>query len=110
MNKFFYDEDLAIVYKIGPITATFIEKEDKETPREIMVHTNVKVTNFKREKIRRPISEIYSSNEFDLESAKKAFEDKVLARVLGKATPIEQDEYERIKKRLEPADYSSCAT
>ncbi|MBS4008896.1 MAG: hypothetical protein KGZ45_10820, partial [Clostridium sp.] len=61
-------------------------------------------------KVRRTISEIYPSSEYGLDLAKKAFEDKVLAKLIGKATPIEQDEYDRIKKRLEPVNHSSCAT
>jgi len=110
MNKFFYDEDLAMVYKISPVVATLIEKEGKGVPAEILVHANVKMTNFKREKVRRTISEIYPSSEYGLDLAKKIFEDKVLARLVGKATPIEQDEYDRIKRRLEPVNHSSCAT
>ncbi len=110
MNKFFYDEDLAVLYKISPVVATLIEKEDEGAPTEILVHTNVKITNFKREKVRRTISEVYPSSEYGLDLAKKTFEDKVLARLVGKTTPIEQDEYDRIKRRLEPVNHSSCAT
>ncbi|MBT9168060.1 MAG: hypothetical protein DDT19_01405 [Syntrophomonadaceae bacterium] len=75
-----------------------------------MVHTNVKITNFKREKVRRTISEVYPSSEYGLDLAKKVFEDKILSRLIGKATAIEQDEYDRIKRRLEPVNNSSCAT
>lgn len=109
MSKFFYDEDLALVYKISPVVATIVEEEDQGTPTSILVHTNVKVTNFRREKIRRTVSEVYSLSEYDLESAKNAFEENVLAKLIGNATSIEQDEYDRIKKRVEPVNYSACA-
>ena len=109
MSEFYYDEDLAMVYKISPVVASIMEDEDQGVPTAILVHTNVKVTNFRREKVRRTLSEIYPYNDYDLESAKKAFENKVLARLLGNATQISQDEYDRIKKRVEPGEYSSCA-
>jgi hypothetical protein len=109
MSEFYYDEELALVYKISPVVASIVEDEDQGVPTAILVHTNVKVTNFRREKVRRTLSHIYPNNEYDMESAKKEFEQTVLAKLLGKATPIPQDEYDRIKKRVEPTNYSSCA-
>lgn len=109
MSRFYYDEELALVYKISPVVASIVEDEDQEVPTAILVHTNVKVTNFRREKVRRTLSQIYPYQEYDMDQAKQEFEDTVLAKLLGKATPISQDEYDRIKKRVEPADYSSCA-
>jgi hypothetical protein len=36
------------------------------------------------------------------------FEKTVLAKLLGNATPITQEEYDRIKKRVEPDVFSAC--
>lgn len=108
MSEFYYDEDLALVYKISPVVASIIESEDEGVPTAILVHTNVKVTNFKREKVRRTLSEVYQLNQYDLVTAKKKFEDTVLTKLLGNATVISQDEYDDIKKRVEP-DFSVCA-
>jgi hypothetical protein len=109
MSRFYYDEELALVYKISPVVASIVEDEDQGVPTAILVHTNVKVTNFRREKVRRTLSQIYPLSEYDMERAKQEFEDTVLAKLLGKATSIPQDEYDRIKKRVEPANYTSCA-
>lgn len=108
MNGFYYDEELALVYKISPVVASVVQDEDKGVPTAILVHSNVKVTNYKREKVRRTLSEVYSYGQYDIESAKQAFEETVLAKLLGNATPISQEEYENIKKRVEP-DLSTCA-
>ncbi|MDW7649755.1 MAG: hypothetical protein SCK29_01270 [Bacillota bacterium] len=109
MSRFYYDEDLAVVYKISPVVASVVEDEDQGNPKAILVHTNVKVTNFRREKIRRTLSEVYPYSDYDKETAIEKFEKTVLARLLGSATPIPQDEYDRIKKRVEPEVPSSCA-
>ncbi|MCR3923524.1 MAG: hypothetical protein NUK65_13595 [Firmicutes bacterium] len=105
MSSFYYDEDLAMVYKISPVVASVVEDEDKKVPTAILVHANIKVTNFKREKVRRTLSEVYPRDRYDLESAKEAFVDNVLGKVLGKATVISQEEYDNIKKRVEPVEY-----
>lgn len=109
MSRFFFDEELAVVYKIGPVVATVVEEEDKGTPKAILVHTNVKVTNFKREKVRRTLSEVYPFGDYTEDTAMAKFEKTVLAKLLGNATPIAQDEYERIKKRVEPDVSSACS-
>ncbi|EEG77302.1 hypothetical protein [Dethiobacter alkaliphilus] len=110
MSSFYYDEELALVYKIGPVVASVVENEEQGVSSGILVHTNVKVTNFRREKIRRTLSEIYPANKYDIDSAKQEFENKVLAKLLGKATSISQDEYDRIKKRVEPQVPSACSS
>lgn len=102
MSGFYYDEEMATVYKISPVVASIVEDEDKGVPTAILVHTNVKVTNFKREKVRRTLSEIYPYNQYDLDSAKEAFEQNILKKLLGSATEISEDEYDRLKKRVEP--------
>lgn len=108
MSDFYYDEDLALVYKISPVVASIVENEDARVPTMILVHINVKVTNFKREKVRRTLSEVYPLTQFDLESAKKKFEATILKKLLGNAAAISKDEYDDIKKRVEP-EFSVCA-
>lgn len=109
MSSFYYDEDLALVYKIGPVVASIVEHEEKGGNPEILVHTNVKVTNFRREKIRRTLSEVYAVSKYDMETATEEFKEKVLAKLLGAAKPIPQDEYDRIKKRVEPQVTTACS-
>lgn len=103
MSRFYYDEELATVYKISPVVATAVEKESEGSPATILVHANVKITNFRREKIRRTLSEVYQFGEYDLDTAKVEFEKRVLGKFIGQAAPISQDEYDKIKRRVEPA-------
>ncbi|HZK25683.1 MAG TPA: hypothetical protein VFC74_09930 [Oscillospiraceae bacterium] len=105
MESYFYDQDLAMVYKISPVAATVVEDEDKKVPTAILVHANVKVTNFKREKVRRTISEVYPYDQYDFDTAKEAFTNNVLQKVLGNATAISEEEYNVIKQRVEPASH-----
>lgn len=107
MESYFYDEDLAMVYKISPVAATVVEDEDRNIPTAILVHANVKVTNFKREKVRRTISEVYPYDQYDLDAAKEAFTNNVLLKVLGKANSISEEEYNAIKQRVEPVAFSA---
>ncbi|HAA38002.1 MAG TPA: hypothetical protein DCE00_03910 [Firmicutes bacterium] len=107
MESYFYDDDLAMVYKISPVAATVIKDEDQKIPTAILVHANVKVTNFKREKVRRTISEVYPYEQYDIDAAKEAFTNDVLLKVLGNATAISEEEYNAIKRRVEPI---SCCT
>ena len=107
MSSFYYDEDLALVYKISPVVASVVEKETNGVPAAILVHADIKVTNFKREKVRRTLSEVYPSSEYDIETAKQAFTDNVLQQVLGTAVAISQEEYDSLKMRLEPVSYCS---
>jgi hypothetical protein len=107
VESYFYDDDLAMVYKISPVAATVIKDEDQKIPTAILVHANVKVTNFKREKVRRTISEVYPYEQYDIDAAKEAFTNDVLLKVLGNATAISEEEYNAIKRRVEPI---SCCT
>ncbi|NLM46911.1 MAG: hypothetical protein GX200_08940 [Firmicutes bacterium] len=105
MHKYYYDEDLALVFKISPVVASVVENDDTGAPAAILVHADIKVTNFKREKVRRTISEVYPADRYNPDSAKKVFTDTVLQQVLGNAVAISKEEYEALKMRLEPASY-----
>ncbi|HHX75099.1 MAG TPA: hypothetical protein GX699_09375 [Firmicutes bacterium] len=105
MNKYYYDEDLALVYKISPVVASVVESVNENMPATILVHADIKVTNFKREKIRRTISEVYPANRYNPDSAKKIFKDTILPQVLGNAVAISKEEYDALKMRLEPVSY-----
>ena len=107
MNGFYYDEDLALVYKISPVVASVVENENKGVPAVILVHADIKVTNFKREKVRRTLSEVYPANKYDIDAAKQAFIDNILSQLLGKAVIISKEEYDDFKLRLEPISYCS---
>ena len=49
MSQFYYDNDLAMVYKIGPVVPLKKNKRNR-IPTAILVYTDVKITNFRREK------------------------------------------------------------
>jgi len=102
MSRFYYDNEMAMVYKIGPVVASEVKKKDQDIPTAILVYTDIKITNFRREKIRRTLSEVYPLPDYDLETAKKAFIDNVLSRFLGEAEPISEEKYAALEKRLEP--------
>ncbi|NLZ93308.1 MAG: hypothetical protein GX922_04730 [Firmicutes bacterium] len=105
MNSYYYDEETAMVYKISPITATIVKDEEQKIPTAILVHSNIKVTNFKREKVRRTLSEVYPYDKFNLDAAKKTFTDTILSKLLGNAVAISEEEYNKIKERIEPVAY-----
>ncbi|NLN06389.1 MAG: hypothetical protein GX167_02075 [Firmicutes bacterium] len=105
MHKYYYDEDLALVFKISPVVASVVENDDTGAPATILVHADIKVTNFKREKVRRTISEVYPADRYNPDSAKKVFTATVLQQVLGNAVAISEEEYDALKMRLEPASY-----
>ena len=102
MSQFYYDNDLAMVYKVGPVVASEVKQKKQDAPTAILVYTDVKITNFRREKIRRTLSEVYPLTDYDFETAKKEFTDNVLSRFLGDAVPISEEKYAALKKRLEP--------
>ncbi|MCL5981417.1 MAG: hypothetical protein M1571_02650 [Firmicutes bacterium] len=96
MNDFYYDEERATAYKVS-------EPEVSVVPggESLLVHVNLKATNYKKEKVRRTVSEMYPADRFTPDSAKAAFIGNVLPRVLGSATRISREEYDRIKERVE---------
>lgn len=100
MCVYYFDEDHGIAYKIDPI-ATSIVQEGASNPGKIIVHTDIKVTNIRREKIRRTISEMYPTDQYDLDSARKLFSDKLLSKIVDGAKEISEQEYEYIKSRYE---------
>lgn len=99
MCDYYFDEDHGIAYKINPILATVVN-EGNSNPEAILVRTDVKVTNYRKEKVRRTISELYPSNKYDFESAKKIFRDTLLSSLLRGAKRISENEYESIKLDL----------
>jgi hypothetical protein len=101
MCEYYFDDERAIAYKIYPITASAIKDEDSGTDKAILVHTNIKATNFKKEKARRALSDVFPSDQYDRDTAKKAFLEGTLARVLGNARKITEQEYDIIKSRVE---------
>lgn len=102
MSQFYYDDELAMVYKIGPVVASEVKKKGEDAPSAILVYTDIKITNFRREKIRRTLSEVYPLPDYNYETAKKAFIDNVLSKFLGDAVPISEEKYAALEKRLEP--------
>ncbi len=105
MSEYYYDEELAMAYKVDPIMASMVEDEVRGSASAVLVHTNVKITNYKKEKIRRVLSEVYPCDQYNMEAAREAFEQKVLGKLLSSAVKIPKDEYDRIKKRVEAAAY-----
>ncbi|MDT3700149.1 MAG: hypothetical protein RO469_12060 [Thermincola sp.] len=100
MCVYYFDEDHEIAYKIDPI-ATSVIKDGASNPGKILVHTDIKVTNIRREKVRRTISELYPSDKYDHDAARKLFCDMVLSRIVGRAKEISEQEYQSIKLRYE---------
>jgi len=82
MCVYLYDEDHGIAYKIDPIATSMI-KDGVKNQGKIFVHTDIKVTNIRREKVRRTISELYPTDRYDLDSARKLFSDTVLSKIIG---------------------------
>lgn len=101
MCEYYYDEDRAVAYKIEPVKAAVVQNKKKYDDKSILVHTDVKVTNFKKEKVRRTLSKVYPSDEYDLDTAKKAFVDTTLFQLIASARKISEEEYEEIKARVE---------
>lgn len=101
MCEYYFDEDRALAFKINSINSSFVYEEDEAKPKTILVHTNVKVTNFKKEKIRRILSETYPANMYDFESAEKEFSNKMLSKLIHGAKKISEQEYETIKAKVE---------
>lgn len=98
MSDYYYDEERAIAYKVSPPEVSVVPGGES-----LLVHVNLKATNYKKEKVRRTVSETYPVDRYTKDSAKAAFLDSVLTRVLGGATRISHEEYERIKERVENA-------
>jgi len=101
MSDYYYDEDRGVAYKIDPIMTSVVHDEGESNPKGILVHTDVKVTNFKREKIRRTISEFFPSEKYDPDSAKKIFSDILLTKFISGAKKISEEEYQSIKSKFE---------
>ena len=101
MSYFFFDDERAVAYKINPLMTSLVQNQETKEPKAILVQTNVKVTNFKKEKVRRILSEVYPIEQYDTESAKQKFYDTLIAKLVGDAREISAEEYEDIKARVE---------
>lgn len=101
MCDYYFDPDRAVAFKVNSINSSLVYDEDKGEPTAILVHANVKITNFKKEKIRRIISELYPTQKYDMDSARKEFSDTLLSRIIEGAQKISEQEYEEIKARVE---------
>jgi hypothetical protein len=101
MSDFFFDEERAVAYKINPLVTSIVQHKDTKEPQAILVQTNVKVTNFKKEKVRRILSEVYPIEKYDTEAAEKKFYDTLILKLVGNATKISAEEYEAIKAKVE---------
>jgi hypothetical protein len=101
MSYFFFDEERAVAYKINPLVTSVVLSQTTKEPKAILVQTNVKMTNFKKEKVRRILSEVYPIEQFDAETAKKKFYDTMISQLVGDAREISADEYETIKAKVE---------
>ncbi len=100
MCDYYFDEDHGIAYKIDSVNAAIVGGGEG-SPTEILVHTDVKVTNIKKEKVRRTLAESFSGTQYDLDSAKKIFAEKLMKRLTYVAKPISEEEYQKIKSRFE---------
>ncbi|MHB9093087.1 MAG: hypothetical protein ACYC21_00325 [Eubacteriales bacterium] len=101
MCVYYFDEDHEIAYKIDPIETSVVADKGNSNLMRILVHTDVKVTNIRREKVRRTISEYYPSEKYDLDSAKQIFSDTLLSKLINGAKKISEQEYESIKAKFE---------
>ncbi len=101
MSDYFLDEDLGVAYKIEPIAASVIQSSVHSNPQAILVHTDVKVTNIRKEKVRRTLSKMYPFDKFDLDSAKTTFNDTYLTRLLHGAKRISEQDYQYLKTKFE---------
>lgn len=100
MCDYYFDEDHGIAYKIDPVNASIVGGGEG-SPTEILVHTDVKVTNIKKEKIRRTLARSFSGTQYDLDSAKKIFAENLIRRLIHGAKPISKEEYQKIKEIYE---------
>lgn len=101
MCVYYYDEDHGIAYKIDPIVTSLVWDEEDCSPGKILVHTDVKVTNIKREKVRRTLSEFYPSAQYDLDTARREFSDTHLNKLIDGAKEISEQEYLFLKEKFE---------
>lgn len=101
MSEYYFDEDHGIAYKIDPIVASVIHDSGRQEKKAILVHTDVKVTNVRKEKVRRTLLEYYPPDKFDLESAKELFGSTTLHKLVQGSRKISEQEYAHIKARFE---------
>jgi hypothetical protein len=98
MSDYYYDEERATAYKVSAPEVSVVSGGEA-----LLVHVNLKATNYKKEKVRRTVSETYPADRFTPDAAKAAFVENILTRVLSGATRISHEEYEQIKERVEAA-------
>lgn len=101
MCEYYFDEERAVAYKVYPAVVSIIRDEKTDNREMILVHTNIKATNFRKEKIRRTFSKLYSPDEFTPETAREDFIATMLPKLFSGARKISDKEYEDIKARVE---------
>ncbi len=101
MCEYYYDDERAIAYKVYPVITSMVKDENTGEDKAIIVHTNIKMTNFRKEKARRPVSEVYPVTSYNHDSAKSAFFAMLRGKLLRGAKQISEQEYDRIKARVE---------
>lgn len=101
MCEYYYDDDHGVAYKVNPVEATTVNAEGQEGLSEILVHTDVKVTNLKKEKVRRTLSESYPTDRFDLDTARNLFKETILAKLVWGTRQITEEEYSTLRVGLE---------
>jgi hypothetical protein len=98
--QYYYDDERAVAYKIYPVITSAV-KDGAGEEMAVLVHTNIKMTNFRKEKARRTVSEIYPLTHYSYESAREAFFEMLRGKLLKGAREISEREYDQIKTRVE---------
>jgi len=101
MSDYYYDEDHGIAYKVDSIVTSVVHAGGQDSPEKILVLTDVKVTNMKKEKVRRTLSRMYPSDLYNSETAKQQFSDTLLSQFIDGSRKISEEEYQSIKARFE---------
>jgi hypothetical protein len=101
MCEYYFNEDHDIAYKIDPVKASVVQGRAQSCQSSILVHTDVKITNIKKEKVRRTLSEFYPSEKYDLDSAVKSFSETFIPKLVSGSKKISEEEYAAIKAKFE---------
>ncbi|HEX3030833.1 MAG TPA: hypothetical protein VHS59_01100 [Bacillota bacterium] len=101
MSQYYYDEVREVAYKIDPILVSEVGGSNSLNPKGLLVHTDVKMTNYRREKVRRTICELFPQDSCDPETAKKQFSASLLGKLTRGARRISEEEYLNIKANYE---------
>jgi len=101
MCEYYFDEDHGVAYKVNPVQASVVNSVGGSNAASILVLTDVKVTNMKKEKVRRTLSQVYPTETYDLDQAKRVFADTMVSRFVSGARRISEQEYQTINSKYE---------